>query len=141
MTDKPKRTRKKRGEVEADPERQKTGGTRHAPPEHTWWKPGVSGNPGGRPRVVGELKELARSYTLEAMETLAKVMRDDNAPPAARVAAVGHILDRGYGKPTQHISQTVRQVREMTDAELLAFLAGPVGEADGGDGDVAPPLN
>ena len=96
------------------------------------WKPGQSGNPNGRPRVIGELRDLARAYTMEALETLASVMRDAEAPPAARVAAVAHILDRGYGKPTQHVSATVRDLREMTDAELFSYLTDETGGGEGG---------
>ena len=32
--------------------------------------PGQSGNPGGRPKDENRVGELARSYTLEAIETL-----------------------------------------------------------------------
>jgi hypothetical protein len=59
---------------------------------------GQSGNPGGRPRVVGEVQELARSHTADAVTTLAEIMRDTEA---ARVAAASALLDRGYGKPLQ----------------------------------------
>jgi hypothetical protein len=65
---------------------------------------GQSGNPGGRPKVLGEVQDLARQHTTDAVETLASIMRDKNAVPAARVAAANAILDRGYGKPPQHIS-------------------------------------
>jgi hypothetical protein len=34
---------------------------------------GQSGNPGGRPKIVGEVQELARRYTKEAIETLATI--------------------------------------------------------------------
>jgi hypothetical protein len=102
------------------------------------WKPGQSGNPGGRPKVIAELKDLARAYTLEALDTLASVMRDKGAPPAARVAAVAHILDRGYGKPTQHISGTIKHIKQMTDDELLAYLVG-ADQADGGAGTTETP--
>jgi len=64
---------------------------------------GQSGNPGGRPRVVGELQELARTYTDEALCTLASIMRDKKAPHAARAAAANSLLDRGYGKPLQRV--------------------------------------
>lgn len=101
------------------------------------WQPGQSGNPGGRPKVIGELRDLARIHTLEALETLTEIMKDKGAPPAARVAAVSHILDRGYGKPTQTISATVQNIRQMTDDELLSFITG-TDEAGGGEGDFAP---
>ena len=85
---------------------------------------GTSGNPGGRPRVLGDLQELAREKSPEAINILAKVMRDEKAPPAARVAAANALLDRGYGKPTQPISQTLTKIdpHTMSDAELAAIV-------------------
>ncbi|MDP3940175.1 MAG: DUF5681 domain-containing protein [Deltaproteobacteria bacterium] len=76
---------------------------------------GKSGNPNGRPKVVKDVQELARTYTTEAVATLAEVMRDKEAAPAARVVAANAILDRGYGKPAQHISAEVetRYVAEL----------------------------
>ncbi len=62
---------------------------------------GVSGNPGGRPKQEHNLRELARERTIEALDTLAEVMSDPDAPHAARVSAACALLDRGYGKPMQ----------------------------------------
>lgn len=62
---------------------------------------GVSGNPGGRPKQEHNLRELARERTIEALDTLAEVMGDKDAPHAARVSAACALLDRGYGKPMQ----------------------------------------
>ena len=86
---------------------------------------GVSGNPGGRPKVLGDVQELAREKSPEAIETLSNIMRDEKAPPAARVAAANALLDRGYGKPTQPISQTVAKVdpSSLSDEELAAIVA------------------
>ena len=36
---------------------------------------GYSGNPGGRPKDEYKVAELARSYTVEAVETLVDLMR------------------------------------------------------------------
>src|SRR6478609_803015 len=65
---------------------------------------GQSGNPGGRPKAVAEVKELARAHTGEAIQTLVSIMTNPKAAPAARVLAANALLDRGYGKPPQHIS-------------------------------------
>jgi hypothetical protein len=65
---------------------------------------GQSGNPGGRPKVVAEVRELARKHTSEAVETLVSIMTNTKAAPAARVSAANALLDRGYGKPPQHIT-------------------------------------
>ena len=85
---------------------------------------GTSGNPGGRPRVLGDVQELARERSPEAINTLAAIMDDKKAPPAARVAAANSLLDRGYGKPTQPISQTLTRIdpSTMSDAELAAIV-------------------
>ena len=66
------------------------------------FKKGQSGNPGGRPKVVAEVKELAREHTAEAIHTLVSIMNDPKSVPAARVSASNSLLDRGYGKPPQH---------------------------------------
>ena len=59
---------------------------------------GKSGNPGGRPRDEQKVAELARSYTREAIETLADLMRSDN-DERVRGTAAQALLDRGWGKP------------------------------------------
>jgi hypothetical protein len=68
---------------------------------------GRSGNPGGRPKVVAEVKELARAHTSEAIETLVSIMTDPKGAAAARVSAANALLDRGYGKPPQHVTGEV----------------------------------
>ena len=58
---------------------------------------GYSGNPGGRPKDEYKVAELARSYTVEAVETLVDLMRhsrDDRIRGTASQA----LLDRGWGK-------------------------------------------
>jgi hypothetical protein len=65
---------------------------------------GVSGNPGGRPKVLGDVQELARQHTTTAVETFVSIMTNSKAPPAARVSAANALLDRGYGKASQHIT-------------------------------------
>src|SRR5262249_15923010 len=62
------------------------------------WKPGISGNPGGRPGMSKEIRALAQQHSAEAIEVLVKLMRNEKAAPAARTAAAGQILDRAIGK-------------------------------------------
>ena len=71
---------------------------------------GVSGNPTGRPKVIGELKELASIHTPQAIQTLADVMNDKEAPHAARVAASTALLDRVYGRPSQNVEARIETV-------------------------------
>jgi hypothetical protein len=95
---------------------------------------GHSGNPGGRPRDLFGVQELARSYAVEAIETLVAVMRADNAGPRARIAAAIAILDRGFGRPTQTVYSSPGHIDpdKLSDAELVAMIM-----ADRGDDDSA----
>lgn len=79
----------------------------------TAWKPGQSGNPGGRPKEVAEVKTLARQHTQEALETLAKLMKSGR-PDRTRVAAAEAILDRAWGRTTEAIDYGVSNDQEFT---------------------------
>ena len=59
--------------------------------------PGKSGNPGGRPKDENRVSELARSYTVEAIETLVDIMRHGK-DERVRGTAAQALLDRGWGK-------------------------------------------
>ena len=59
--------------------------------------PGQSGNPGGRPKDEHRVAELARSYTVEAIDTLVELMRDGK-DERVRGTAAQALLDRGWGK-------------------------------------------
>jgi len=66
------------------------------------FKKGKSGNPGGRPKEVGDVRELAKQYTAEAIERLVDWMRSDE--PKASVAAANTLLDRAWGKAPQALT-------------------------------------
>lgn len=55
-------------------------------------------------KVTASIRDAAREYTKDALQTLVDVMRDDEAPHAAKVSAANSILDRGYGKPSTVLS-------------------------------------
>jgi len=59
---------------------------------------GKSGNPGGRPVITSEVRELARSSARKALERIVKLMDDKN--PRIALAAANAVLDRAYGKPS-----------------------------------------
>ena len=83
---------------------------------------GNSGNPGGRPRALAEVQELARQHSYRAIELLVEVAENENAPPSARIAACSAILDRGWGKPQSAEFKENRSTRDWSDDELLAIL-------------------
>jgi hypothetical protein len=82
---------------------------------------GKSGNPGGRPKEVAEVKALARERTVRAINVLTKIMESSKATDAARVAACKELLDRGWGKPdkTHHHDGDIRQ-HIISDCPLTA---------------------
>ncbi len=55
-------------------------------------------------RTMTEVKSLAITQTKLAINTLVQIMRNDEAPAAARVSAAIAILDRGWGKPLQVVA-------------------------------------
>jgi hypothetical protein len=63
------------------------------------FKPGRSGNPGGRPKAALDVQELARTHTTAAIRALARGLSD----PKQYVAAANALLDRAYGRPAQRI--------------------------------------
>jgi len=65
------------------------------------FQPGQSGNPSGRPKTAGPVRELAREHTEVAIRTLVEIAQNEEAQPSARVSAASALLDRGWGKPTQ----------------------------------------
>jgi hypothetical protein len=84
------------------------------------FKKGQSGNPGGKPRVLKNVQDLARQYTVPAIEALAEIIRNKKAPPAARVAAANAILDRGYGRPAQSLEVSGGQVLQIITGIMRA---------------------
>ncbi len=63
---------------------------------------GKSGNPGGRPKEVAEVRELAKKHGPAAIKRLVKLMASDNERTA--VSACEALLNRGYGRPPQSVT-------------------------------------
>ena len=66
------------------------------------FKKGQSGNPGGRPKEVAEVRKLAMEHGSAAIERLVELMASENERTA--VAACEAILNRGYGRPAQSLT-------------------------------------
>ena len=65
------------------------------------FQPGQSGNPGGRPKVDGEIRELAQKHGPDALRRIIALM-NSNSERIALMAAPA-VLDRAYGKPVQGV--------------------------------------
>jgi len=87
---------------------------------------GHSGNAGGRPKDEHRVSELARSYTVEAIETLVDLMRHGK-DERVRGTAAQALLDRGWGKAKVEVVSSgeggylelLRAVNEQIKSEQL----------------------
>jgi hypothetical protein len=76
------------------------------------FQPGQSGNPGGRKAAV-DLPALCREHGPRGVEVCAALMEDPD--PRIRLAAVIALWDRGFGKPSQTVT-------DATTGEPVTFL-------------------
>ena len=60
---------------------------------------GVSGNPGGRPKTIPEVKEILKAASPDAVRTLVELLNSEK--DSIRLAAAQDILNRTQGKPLQ----------------------------------------
>ena len=67
------------------------------------FRPGQSGNPGGRPKSNEHVRNIARSNSVRAVERLIELIESDDERVA--LTAAKEVLDRAFGKPkpdTEH---------------------------------------
>jgi hypothetical protein len=88
------------------------------------FKPGRSGNPGGRSRRhIGDLSREARRYAHLALTTLVKIAK--SGAERNQLVAARELLDRGYGRPVQAIDMVTagKKLSELTPDELRGVAA------------------
>jgi hypothetical protein len=93
------------------------------------FRPGQTGNPGGRPRAAREATIEARRFAVEAIHALVRTMRRASND-AVRIAAARELLDRALGKAPQNVDLSVtKQISSMTLDELQQLEAAITGVA------------
>lgn len=113
-------------------ERRPQGTPRTREPTTGSWKPGQSGNPGGRPRTVKQVQDLASTFTEEAVRALVDTMRKTQDamhwdPKETRQAAIA-IINRACGMPSQPVTGSNGRPIEDEFPDLLGALRKLAGE-------------
>ena len=67
----------------------------------------ANGNPGGRPKLPADIREMFQAKAPEALEVLTRCLQSDDDRIAMMAAQA--ILDRGYGKPSQTIDANINE--------------------------------
>jgi hypothetical protein len=121
-----------------DPQRQgalaENSGETAKPPRGRPFRPGQSGNPGGRPKTNAELVEAARELTPMALHVWEKAMTDflqGHGDAAQALKAAGDSMARAWGRPPEKVAlQAVVGVqdRERAEADLIAWVKRLAGE-------------
>lgn len=91
-------------------------------PEAKVEEPASSGNLIGT-RAIKTVSELAREYTKEAVEALARILEDNMATPDVKLTAALELLNRGWGKAATRPDY----------GELTGFNIGPNGAQSNGN--------
>jgi hypothetical protein len=76
---------------------------------------------------------LARTYTHEAIQTLAEAMRDGKASWNCRIDAASRLLDRGHGRAAQNVNLEVHDGADpalLSRQALMAILSESAEDAD-----------
>jgi hypothetical protein len=79
-------------------------------------------NPGGRPKLPAELREVAQAACPQAIQTVIALL--DHRDPKIQLRAAEILLDRGYGRPVQALEAKVESVdHSRAHLEALKRLA------------------
>ena len=87
--------------------------------DHGRFVPGVSGNPGGRPKPPDGLRTKLAKLSPRAVECLAELL--DSGDERVRLEAAKTILDRHLGRPA--IQADISLHRGVADDHLAALIA------------------
>ena len=86
------------------------------------------GRPKGVPnKLTKTVRELASTFSPNAIGVLVRIMADTNAPAASRIAAAKELLDRAHGRPSASAEIKTKRgaaLAEMGERILAAGTSG-----------------
>ena len=71
------------------------------------FRPGQSGNPGGRPKALPGFTARAKELSIPVLENMAKIATTGRGPAAVQAGAL--VLAYGEGKPVERVDLTARR--------------------------------
>lgn len=89
--------------------------------------PGVSGNPGGKPKAARDFALLARTKSEEAFAVIFEILTGPYEP-REKLKAAEIVLDRAYGKCTTDVAslkdelEIPEDIKRMTPEQLVKEL-------------------
>ena len=83
----------------------------------------TGGRKAGTPnRATADIKAVTGAYTSEAVGVLVDLMRNENTPPAVRLAAANSLLDRSHGKPAPVTTGDDEADNERTESVTIRIV-------------------
>jgi hypothetical protein len=93
------------------------------------FKPGQTGNPGGRPRGLAELVRQETKDGAELVAFMLRILRGRKQPTRYRLEAAAWLADRGFGKALQQMELSGPGAEPLTIRIEYAADANPDGNA------------
>jgi hypothetical protein len=90
----------------------------HPAMEARKWKPGESGNPGGKTGQYHEAMRICREASPEAAKKMVELMGCDD--PRVAYMATNAVMERAWGKPREYDPNADPEGRSAKFAELVA---------------------
>jgi len=77
------------------------------------FKPGQSGNPGGRKKVPEDVKKLLEAAAPGAIKYMIETLQDEEVNKSVRLECAKTLLDRAYGKAQQAVDLDSNSIIEI----------------------------
>lgn len=96
------------------------------------WKPGISGNPGGRPRMTAEERERWKALATKCLDKLEVLADQETLPPGILIKITEISAARTWGQPTQAMEVSDGEGQPIKLVEIILGKANASTDNTGG---------